>query len=206
MKIKTFVEGPVEANNYLVINGGGAGREDGVRADEAVLIDCSSCSQEIIDAGAGLDVKYILLTHGHFDHVLGVNEMKKALGAKVLIHKNDAEWLDNINVALGMYGQPKVEIPQIDGFVDELDLDWIEVIETPGHTRGGVCYKIGDDLFTGDTLFYETVGRTDLPGGDFKVLKKSIDKLFALPNDTKVYPGHGAPTTIRHEKEHNEIL
>jgi glyoxylase-like metal-dependent hydrolase (beta-lactamase superfamily II) len=195
LKIKTFVEGPVEANNYLVING-----------DEAVLIDCSAYSQAIIDAAKGIDVKYILLTHGHFDHVLGVNEMKKTLNSKVLIHKDDVDWLKNINTALGMFGQPKAEIPGENGGDDELDLDWIEVIHTPGHTKGGVCYKIGDNLFSGDTLFYETVGRTDLPGGDFKTLKKSIEKLFALPHDTVVYPGHGQPTTIRHEKECNEIL
>ncbi len=196
--IKTFVEGPVDANNYLIIN------ED---TKEAVLIDCSAYSKAIIDAAKGFDVKYILLTHGHFDHVLGVNEMKKALSAKVCIHPDDIDWLKNINQALGMFGKPNAEIPQIDYELKDGEIiEGFKVIHTPGHTKGGVCYMLEDKLFTGDTLFYETVGRTDLPGGNFGELKKSIEKLFALDDNTTVYPGHGQPTTIRHEKGHNEIL
>ncbi len=217
--IKTFVEGPVDANNYLVIND---------NTKEAVLIDCSAYSQAIIDTvkELGVNVTDILLTHGHFDHILGVNAMKKALGAKscsscsscssqadtdehlpavrVWIHKDDLEWVEHINAALGRYGMPKVETPQIDATLDENAP--VEFIHTPGHTRGGVCYMIDGNLFSGDTLFYETVGRTDLPGGDFKVLKNSIETLFKLDDKTVVYPGHGQPTTIGHEKLHNEVI
>lgn len=207
MQIKTFVAGPVQANNYLVYD---------EQSKEAVLIDCSDYVEEIIDIvkKENLNVKYILLTHGHFDHVLGINSMKEALGAKAYVHHGDEEQVAHTSEIMMMFGLPfNMDInPQLDGVLNSLDKicigeSEIKVIETPGHTEGCVCYLIGDSLFSGDTLFQGSVGRTDLPGGDFSQLRHSIkDVLFKLSDDTTVYPGHGDKTTIAYEKRFNDIV
>lgn len=205
MIIKTYVAGPVQANNYLVID---------EASKEAILIDCSDFVPEIVDyvKANGLAVKYILLTHGHFDHVLGINRMKEALGAKVYVHAGDREQVVNTRDVMMMFGLPTEGVvnPVIDGTLpDNLTLgsQKIQVIETPGHTPGGVCYLIGENLFSGDTLFRGTIGRTDLPQGSFQQIKHSVkDILFALDENIKVYPGHGEPSTIGFEKKFNDIV
>ena len=207
MLINTYVAGPVQANNYLVV--------DEV-SKEAILIDCSDYVTEIIDyvKENNLTVKYILLTHGHFDHVLGINRMNEVLGAKVYVHKGDKEQVVNTRAVMTMFGLPTegVENPKITATLSDageltLGNQVIKVIETPGHTPGGVCYLIGDCLFSGDTLFHGTIGRTDLPGGSFQQIKHSVkDILFALDENIKVYPGHGEPTSIGYEKKFNDIV
>lgn len=206
MILKQYTVGPIEANNYLLID---------EETKDALLIDCSGKEQEILDdiKSIGANVKYILLTHGHFDHVLGVNDMKKELGAKVYIHKDDIFMLDNINQIMSMFGfDKKVEIPEYDELAeDNLEIPFgntkIKVIHTPGHSEGGVCYLVDGKLFSGDTLFKESVGRTDLYGGDFRKLLNSIKNvLFNLDDNTKVYPGHGPESTIEHEKNYNEFM
>ena len=207
MLIKTYVAGPVQANNYLVID---------EASKEAILIDCSDYVTEIIDyvKENNLKVKYILLTHGHFDHVLGINRMNEVLGAKVYVHKGDKEQVVNTRSVMMMFGLPTegVENPKITATLSDageltLGNQVIKVIETPGHTPGGVCYLIGDCLFSGDTLFHGTIGRTDLPGGSFQQIKHSVkDVLFALDENIKVYPGHGEPTSIGYEKKFNDIV
>ena len=173
MILKEYISGPIEANNYLLVD---------EETKEGALIDCSEMKQEIVDdANAlGANIKYILLTHGHFDHVLGVNEMKKALGAKVYIHKSDVFMLENINQIMSLFGMnQKVEPPEYDELVEDgqelpLGNTKIKILHTPGHSEGGVCYLVDDKLFSGDTLFRESVGRTDLYGGNFKTLLNSI--------------------------------
>ena len=207
MLINTYVAGPVQANNYLVV--------DEV-SKEAILIDCSDYVAEIIDyvKENNLTVKYILLTHGHFDHVLGINRMNEVLGAKVYVHEGDKEQVVNTRAVMTMFGLPTegVENPKITATLSDageltLGNQVIKVIETPGHTPGGVCYLIGDCLFSGDTLFHGTIGRTDLPGGSFQQIKHSVkDVLFALDENIKVYPGHGEPTSIGYEKKFNDIV
>ena len=207
MLINTYVAGPVQANNYLVV--------DEV-SKEAILIDCSDYVEEIIDyvKKNNLKVKYILLTHGHFDHVLGINRMNEVLGAKVYVHEGDKEQVVNTRAVMTMFGLPTegVENPKITTTLSDageltLGNQVIKVIETPGHTPGGVCYLIGDCLFSGDTLFRGTIGRTDLPGGSFQQIKHSVkDVLFALDENIKVYPGHGEPTSIGYEKKFNDIV
>lgn len=207
MLINTYVAGPVQANNYLVV--------DEV-SKEAILIDCSDYVEEIIDyvKKNNLKVKYILLTHGHFDHVLGINRMNEVLGAKVYVHEGDKEQVVNTRAVMTMFGLPTegVENPKITTTLSDageltLGNQVIKVIETPGHTPGGVCYLIGDCLFSGDTLFHGTIGRTDLPGGSFQQIKHSVkDVLFALDENIKVYPGHGEPTSIGYEKKFNDIV
>lgn len=203
--LKQFILGDLENNNYLLID---------EASKEAVLIDCTKESSEIDDIlkEYNASLKYILLTHGHFDHILGVNDFKKKYDCKVLLHQEDNNLVENIEDFVRRFGMYGLEIQQIDDFVKENDIinfgdNEIKVIHTPGHTKGGVCYLVGDKIFTGDTLFYETVGRTDLPGGSFEQIKSSVqNKLFTLDENIKVYPGHGITTTIRHEKENNNFL
>ncbi len=204
MMMKTYISGPIDANNYLIWD---------EKSKEAVLIDCSDYEETIISdiKENGLKLKYILLTHGHFDHVLGLNETKKATGAQAAIHKDDVVMLDNINEFGRFFAMPPQEIPQYDLNVEdgqELNIGdiKIKVIHTSGHTEGGVCYLIENNLFSGDTLFRDCYGRTDLFGGDFSKIKYSLKEiLFKLNDSVVVYPGHGASSTIGHEKLHNEI-
>ena len=134
----------------------------------------------------------ILLTHGHFDHVHGLEEIKKRTGAEV--------WVNEKDVGL-QYGG---EIAADEFFKDEQVImfndEEIKVIFTPGHTPGSVCFLLGKHLFSGDTLFKQGVGRTDLPGGNIRELEKSLQRVLALPPETKVYPGHGEETTIGNEQ------
>lgn len=217
MIIKTFIEPPIDNNNYLLID------ED---TKEAALIDCSSIeiwdkvpynsgkvgvstvgeNRNEID---GITLKYILLTHGHFDHIAGIRPNNEI---KVYMHKDDMGWVNNVNTYMPMMGMSAITVPKIDNFIDEGDviklgnLD-IKVIHTPGHTQGGVCYHVNDVLFSGDTIFRESVGRCDLPGGNFEQIVESIKtKIFTLPPETAIYPGHGKQTTVGWEKEHNFFM
>lgn len=197
MIIKTYVAGYLENNMYLTLD---------EQSKKGVLIDATECLPEIIEDAKGYDIEYILLTHGHFDHILGLNDLKKSLNAKALINKNDLVISDNVNEFTRLFNQPDSVPPTYEGFVndgDELTVGnlKIKVLATPGHTEGGVCYLIDDKLFSGDTLFRESVGRTDLFGGNFAKLKSSVkDRIFKLDENITVYPGHGPITTIKHEK------
>lgn len=201
MIINTFTAGPIDANNYLLADN-----------DEAVLIDCSEAKPEVLSALEGKKLKFILLTHGHFDHVLGVNEMREKTGAKVLINKEDVVRMNESADIMRTFGVQGVETPKADDFLNDGDTlkfgnTEIKVIATPGHTQGCVCYLIDGKLFSGDTLFKESVGRCDLPGGNFQKLSDSVkNRLFTLDDNTIVYPGHGPETTIGHEKKYNEII
>lgn len=196
MEIKTFEAGPLSANNYLLTDNG-----------EAVLIDCSEYKPEILE---GVNLKYIILTHGHFDHVLGVNQTKKATGATVLIHKNDVERMEETTAIMNTFGLMGVDTPLADQFINDGDtIEFgnvkIKCIHTPGHTEGSMCYLIDDNLFSGDTLFKDFYGRCDLPGGNFDKIVESIKNLFTLNENIKVFSGHGEETTIGYEKKYNEI-
>ena len=201
MIIKTFTAGPIDANNYLLIDG-----------EEAVLIDCSEVKPEILKEIEGKKLKYILLTHGHFDHVLGINGMREKTGAKVLVNKNDVVRIEESASIMRTFGVQGVETPHADGFINDGDIiefgdTKIKAIATPGHTEGGICYLVDGKLFSGDTLFKNTVGRCDLAGGNFQKLSDSVkNKLFTLDENTVVYPGHGPETTINFEKQYNEII
>jgi glyoxylase-like metal-dependent hydrolase (beta-lactamase superfamily II) len=158
----------------------------------------------------GLRCDRILLTHGHPDHVSGVPALKAAFGCEAAIHPDDREQLEAVLYLPGVPDdQPDVVCEQElhDGQMLRLhDLD-IEVLHTPGHTRGSVCFRIGPDLLSGDTLFHRGVGRSDLAGGSFPSLMFSIEhKLYTLPPETVVYPGHGERTTVDEEMRNNPFV
>ena len=202
MIIKTYIEGPIENNNYLIID---------EQSKEAALIDCSAVNEDLALElkKQGATLKYILLTHGHFDHIAGIEESNKI---PILMHKADMDWVRNVNTYLPMVGLPGMKIPTINRFINDGDIIKlggleIKVIHTPGHTQGGVCFLADGNLFSGDTIFRESVGRCDLEGGDFDQIVDSIEsKIFTLPPETIIYPGHGRKTTVEWEKAHNRFL
>jgi len=162
-----------------------------------------------------LRINYIVNTHGHVDHISGNTEMQKATGAKIIVHEDDAIMLtDTPAMILKMFGakaSPSADILVKDGDIISTGNVELKVIHTPGHSPGGICLYTPGYVFTGDTLFVEAVGRTDLPGGSWQTLNKAVkEKLFVLPDETKVMPGHNygrTPTsTIGHEKKHNPFF
>jgi len=190
------------------------------RTREAVLIDPGDEVGQLLDVVAGqqLSVKFILLTHAHIDHVTGVAEAVRALHAPVYLHRDDLRLYNAVPQQAAMFGLPVPVVPAVDHFYDLDkpltfgDLE-VHVHHTPGHCPGGVCLQIGTagqpgrDLFVGDTLFAGSIGRTDLPGGDYDTLMHSIRAvLFALGDDSVVYPGHGPATTIGKERRTNPFL
>ena len=203
MIIKSFVLPPIENNNYLIID---------EISKEAALVDCSSMDDSILLElkKQNAILKYVLLTHGHFDHIGGLNELPESV--KVLMHSSDMEWVNEVNTYLPMIGMPTMDIPKIDSFIKDGDIIKlgnleIKVIHTPGHTQGGVCFYTENCLFSGDTIFKESVGRCDLPGGNFDQIVESIEKrIFTLPDETIIYPGHGKTTTVAWEKENNSYM
>ena len=177
---------------------------------ETMVIDPGGEANKIIELLDILEakVKYIYLTHCHGDHIAGVNELKEKKGGKILIHRKDSEGLYHPEINLSEQSGIISEYLEADSRVDDKDLIHIggiefQVIHTPGHTAGGSCLYCEKErlVFSGDTLFKGTWGRTDLPTGDFVDMIKSIEnKLLVLPDETIVYPGHGFSTRIRDEE------
>lgn len=209
MIIKNFIEPPIDNNNYLLID---------EKSKEAALVDCSSVDNRIWEElkNNNATLKYILLTHGHFDHIAGIRPdmgiTTNNSRPQIVMNKKDLGWLNNANKYLPMFGMPEITIPTIDIFIEEGDVlklgeTEIKVIETAGHTQGGVCYLVDNNLFSGDTIFRESVGRCDLEGGDFDQIVENIEnKIFTLPEDVIIYPGHGKITSVGWEKLHNRFM
>ena len=184
---------------------------------DALVIDPADNAQEIIAVAKQnkLQINYIINTHGHVDHIGGNAEMQKLTGAKIIVHEDDAIMLTSTPaMMLKMFGakqSPPADILVKDGMIISAGNIELKVIHTPGHSPGGICLYTPGYVFTGDTLFVEAVGRTDLPGGSWQIMYNSIQtKLFTLPDDTKVMPGHNygrTPTsTIGHEKKYNSSV
>lgn len=203
MKIKTMVVGAVGTNCYIVIND---------ETDEALIVDPGDGARNIeayLDENH-LTPKAILLTHAHFDHIGAVKPLAQRYSLPVYMSEDEVSVAENpglnLSVMLGSsYGVKPTHTLKDN---EKLNLAGFEIttILTPGHTKGGMCFYFEKDavLFSGDTLFYESVGRTDFPGGHMGQLVKGIrEKLFVLPDNVMVYPGHDMPTDIGHEKQYN---
>ncbi len=184
------------------------------RTKEAIVVDPGGDLEDIcaVIQKEELKVKYILLTHGHGDHIGALGELKQITGAQVGIHQKDVDMLGDPakNLSPQTSGKAVSIVPDIvleEGQQLAFGDETISVIHTPGHTRGGVCFRAEDFVITGDTLFRASVGRSDLHGGNHDQLVKSIkNKLFNLPDQTDVYPGHGAASTIAYEKKANPYV
>jgi len=203
--IKDLTVGPIMANCYIV------GCEE---TKVAAVIDPGDEADRIliILAEAGLTVQTIINTHGHFDHVSANQRMKEVTGAELLIHALDAPMLSQLSATAASWGMSSEDSPPPDRTIAHGDVVQVgnidlTVIHTPGHTPGGISLHSNKAVFVGDTLFAGSIGRTDFPGGDFGVLKTSIqEKLFTLDDDVTVYPGHMGLTTIGQEKRTNPFV
>jgi len=195
LTIHTFTEPPLDNNNYVVIDD---------QSHEAILIDCSAPDEKIVDyiARQGATLKYILITHAHFDHVLGAGWFMKKYQVPAYLNTGDFPLLHDMNSWLTGMGYAAQTIPELLPLPEQLLIGEspVRVIQTPGHTPGGVCYLIKNHLFAGDTLFKGTHGRVDIPMSNPDAIYESLRMLLQLPEDIIVHPGHGQPTRIGDEK------
>ena len=205
MIIKHYVTGPLAVNTYAIID---------ENTKKAALIDVGGRIEKIMKelTDEGYEVQFILNTHGHFDHILGEKEAQDLYNLPIYIHKGDVPLVESIDEQTLMWDIPAAEEPEITGTFedgDEIELGdlKIKVLHVPGHSPGGVGFYCENTLFSGDSLFYRSIGRTDFPLGNYDELIKSVkEKFLTLPDNTKVLPGHDRETTIGFEIENNEFL
>jgi hydroxyacylglutathione hydrolase len=206
MNIKTLVLGIVQTNCYIVSNS---------KTSEAIIIDPSSEEETIKEyvLEKNLNVVGIFITHGHFDHIMAAKSLQLFFGVKLYAGIFEKEMLEddalNCSLAVGACYTMKADIYLEDGYLITMAGMKIRVIHTPGHTAGGVCYHFVNQkvLFSGDTLFFESIGRSDMPTGNGNELLMSVkEKLWVLDDEIQVYPGHGRGTTIGYEKKNNPYI
>lgn len=205
MILKTLIVGQLDVNCYIV------GCE---QTKEAVIIDPGGDAADILAliARLGVKPKYVICTHGHGDHIGALDEVSSATSAQVLIHSADAEMLTNPQKNFSAYFGQSIILKALfktvaDGEIIKVGGLELGILHTPGHTQGGICIQVEDVVFTGDTLFAGSVGRSDLPGGNHSQLIQEIKaKLLTLPGQTKVFPGHGPDSLIEKEEKHNSFL
>ena len=204
LKYKSFTVGQLETNSYVFYS------ED---SKDCFIIDPADRSEEMEKFVEDNKLKplYVILTHGHIDHCGGAKELCEKFGIDIMIHKDDVDLIVSpINVdlqnSLGLSSPPKPEKLLNDNeLIEESDLK-LKVLHTPGHTPGSISLLYDNIIFSGDTLFFGSIGRTDLPGGDFGVIKRSLQKLMEFPDKTVILPGHGDFTSIGQEKKINPFL
>ena len=204
--LKCLTLGSYATNCYLYID---------ERSGEALAVDCAVYGEPVrrfMEANGVTKLKYILLTHGHFDHVCGVKALREAFGGQICIHAEDAACLYdedqslNSQVDYAEQGLCTADILLADGDTLPFGSGEIRVMHTPGHTRGSVCYFTPEGMFSGDTLFFLSMGRTDMPGGSTKQLFASLRAIGQIPGDMPIYPGHGEETSLLFEKQNNRYL
>ena len=206
MKIEKFVLGSMGTNCYLIIN---------EETKELIIIDPATCPDYVVShvKSNGYIPRAIILTHAHFDHVMGIDGWVKEFGIPVYLHEEEKKVLEDPELNLsGVFGA-SYSYSDVKCLKDGQELEVsgfiFKVIHTPGHTCGGCCYYCADEgvLISGDTLFYQSVGRSDFPTGSMGTLVRSIkEKLFCLPEDVMVYPGHNDATCIADEKKYNPFV
>jgi glyoxylase-like metal-dependent hydrolase (beta-lactamase superfamily II) len=205
MQIERIVTGIYAANCYIVHGG---------QLNEAIVVDPGGNVEDVVRylKKRKLKLKKIVLTHGHLDHIGGAEELRRITEAKIVIHKKDAYMLHDATKNMSATaGGNSISFSEDDVLRDGdiIAVDGINafVIHTPGHSAGGICLKIEDALFSGDTLFRGSIGRTDLDKGSMGAIMSSImDKLMKLSDETRVFPGHGSETSIGYERENNPFI
>ena len=203
--ITRLVISPFASNCYIVRNSDN---------DQATVIDPGGEPDLILKTieDQNLDLAHILLTHGHIDHITAVSTLTKRFDVPVNAHQEERQILEAAPMQAQMFGLPPVAAPTITDWFKDADILTInglnfQVIHTPGHSPGGSCFLLQEDIFVGDTLFESSIGRTDLPGGNFQQLIHSIKtQLLTLPDELIVHPGHGESTTLGQEKKLNPFL
>jgi len=193
--------GMLTANCYILRN-----------ETDALVIDPGGNPEMILSSIGNRNLLWVINTHGHYDHIAANNALKACFDTKLAVNEEDYQMLLNPQLNLSvMVDTPFISVaPDVllhDGDIIRFDNQKLEIIHTPGHTEGSICIKMGKTLFSGDTLFYHSVGRTDLPSGSSDALRESIKtRLYTLPDDTKVYTGHGETTLIGEEKKFNDFI
>lgn len=202
LSVKCEIFGRLDNNCYLITD---------EISGKSALVDCTEDSAKMLEFIKNTDLEYILLTHGHFDHIGGVKGIQDRTGAKVVISNEDEAMLGSGKLSLAafcgeVHNNTAADITVADGDVITLGESKITVMSTPGHTKGGVCYICDDKLFSGDTLFYCSCGRTDFPGGSSSEILESLKKLAALDGDYTVYAGHDSQSSLDFERKNNPYM
>lgn len=203
LEVFKFIVGEIQTNAYVILD---------KKNNESALIDPGDVTPELESFVASLgNLKYILLTHGHFDHIARACYFKDKTNAKIAISKADSSFINE--PSLNLQGEFKIKV---ENFTPDIILsessnlflgdNKINILETPGHTKGSLCFLIGDNMFSGDTLMKNAMGRTDFPTGGVKAMFNSLKKLYNLKQDYRVYPGHGQVTNLNYEKQNNRYL
>ncbi len=205
VRVITIPVGPLQTNCFVVWKEGD---------DQCIVVDPGAEGDRVVLelARLGLKARYVFITHGHVDHIGAVNFVAETTGAEVLAHPGDNLAMKTAPLQAPLFGMKPFRPPRITRYVEEGDTLSLSdvtftVVHTPGHSPGSVSLVGPGVVFVGDLIFMDSIGRTDIPGGDFETLRRSVtEKIFVLPDSTLIYPGHGPDTTVEREKRMNPFF